>query len=558
MADFGAARLLPLYHTPGNPEFPVLPDGVTSIHLLEVGKVPGLRDRADVDEILAKFRSSGPGRFSDWYTDQIWRSPNPVDFGNITAPKTRFVTLTNTNRTSVQLTAVDVSAIPGLSVISPGLPITIEAFDSVVVEFEVVVAGDPAFDELVIFTVGALALTIRMLGRRVIIFNTLPQRPIVERLSWLTDNMIARDGTEQAFSLRAAPRVRVATHQRFTDDVERTRQQTLFSGAGFLRMGVQLWWQARQVTVAATAVDTIIQVDTANMEIEVERDVSFVTPAGVAVEGEVQAFDASSITLSQAVGIILPLGTNVMPLQFGFQSNKVDLATFPTVVEDVKNSFDLIEYSDIGALDMAYFDTHPTDGLPIITHPSFIAGQSRRATIRQDIQRIDGQTGDVGLFREELIARHNQDILVHCNSLADQHAWRQFLHFVRGSWGKFYVPTRTNDLPLDVDLSLGGNTFTIPSMGIESLLQNHAPRRDLWIDVAGVVYHRRITSVSDNGVIELVTVDGVIPGGGTVPKENVRVSWLTLARISGDTATFRHKYTGVAELRFRIRGVIEA
>ena len=64
--------------------------------------------------------------------------------------------------------------------------------------------------------------------------------------------------------------------------------------------------------------------------------------------------------------------------------------------------------------------------------------------------------------------------------------------------------------------------------------------------------------MTDNGVIETVTIDGVIPGTGSVPAADVRVSWLTLSRLVGDVATFRHERLGKAELRFSIRGVIEA
>lgn len=557
MADHGATRFGIVYWEPTNPEFPVLPDGVISGHPIEFATTPGLRRPRTIIDVIDT-RSATDSAFTDWFLDGIWRTPNPVDFGNITAAKQRTVTIHNTHRTAVSLTAIDVGAITGLSVISPGLPVTIEAFDSVEVLFEASTSGAPDFDDLVTFTVSGTDVTVRMLGRRVIIYNTIPQRPILERLSWLTDNMVAMDGTEQSFSLRAAPRTKVTLHQRLTSDEERTRQMALIQGAGFLRQGVQLWWQARQTTAAALTTDTDIQVPTADMEIEVGRDLSFVTPAGVAVEGEVLAIFPTYVTLTQAIGEALPIGTSVMPLTFGYMQNKADFAAFAINAEDQRLTFDLIEYSEIGALDMAYFTTHPTDGLPVLTDDTYFSGQTRRAHIQQDNQRLDGQTGDMQTFRQELLGRWGQQMLVHINSQADQHAWRQFLHFIRGSWGKFYVATGTRDLPLDSNFTLGGNTFTIPSMGIESLIGNVAPRRDIRMDVAGTVYYRRITNVTDNGVIETVTIDGVIPGTGSVPAADVRVSWLTLSRLVGDVATFRHERLGKAELRFSIRGVIEA
>lgn len=558
MAEHSAGRFELLRYDPGNPEFPTLPDGVDSLHVIEIGRAPALEiPRPIPDELLERNSAPDTEGFADWFLDGIWRQPNPVDFGNITAAKQRLVTVHNTSRSAVTLTAVDLTAVSGVSLVSPGLPIGIDAFDTVTLTFEAAVSGDASFDAEAVLTVDGATLPIRMIGRRVVIFDTLPEMPIIERLSWLTDNMVAVDGTEQAFSLRRTPRSRVTINQRLDDDVERTRQQNLILGAGFLRQGVQLWWQARRVSAAALSTDTVIQVDTTNMELQDGDDVSLYFPDGTTTEVEAQTLTPTSMTLNQAVGVAVPLGTHVMPLKFGFQNPTAKFGAFAQNLEDSQIIFDLIEYDDIGALDLAYFDTHPVDGLPIITHPLEFTGRQRPGELTQRLSTLDGKTGDIGKFRNELLARWGQDVLVNCRSMAEQHAWRRFLHFIRGSWREFYVPTGTNDLPLAASLSLGGNTFTIPSMGVESLINNVAPRRDVWIEENGNVHYRRVSSVSDNGTTELVTVDSAIPGSGSVPVDQVKISWLTLSRLAGDTATFRHRYLGEAELRFSTRGVIK-
>lgn len=559
MADHSSARFGLLRHEPGNPEFPTLPDGIDSLHIIEIGRVPGLEDPRIPEQILEKHSGQGTaGGFSDWFLDGIWRQPDPIDFGNVTASKQRQMTIHNTSRSSIQLTAIDLSALSGVTAVAPGLPRTIEAFDTITLTFEAGVTGDPAFDGDAILTIDGLLLATRMLGRRVIIFNMLPDVPIVESVSWLTDNMVAIEGPEQAFSLRRAPRSKVVLTQKLTDDAERTTQQNLIQGAGFLRQGVAMWWQARQITSAALLTDTVIQADTTDMEIRVDGDISFYNPNDhTFVEAEVASFTTSTITLSQQVGIALPENTFVMPLTYGFQAKVSNFGDYPsTLIQRSSITFNLLEYVDIGALDMSYFTTHPTDGLPIITAPQEFDGALRIGQISQDLQILDSATGDNSVFRREVLGRWGQNVLVRLNSMTDQHAWRQFLHFVRGSWGAFYIPTNMNDLPLDADFTLGGNTFTMPSMGTESLINERAPRRDLKLVIDGTTYFRRITAVSDNGTIETVTLDGVIPGAGTVPIADVRISWLTLSRIVGDSATFKHTRLGEAELRFVTRGVI--
>ena len=83
-----------------------------------------------------------------------------------------------------------------------------------------------------------------------------------------------------------------------------------------------------------------------------------------------------------------------------------------------------------------------------------------------------------------------------------------------------------------------------------------APRRDLKLVVQGVVYYRRVISVVDAGPTETITVDAVIPGAGSAPIADVKVSWLYQVRLEGDTATFRHLRAGQSELRFLASGVI--
>ena len=561
MAQGAAGPFRPLFHTPGNPQLPVLPNPADPKTGLDVPFITGASitaRRFDVNVLSVLAAAPGVARgFAQDYMFGLGGTPNPIDFGNITATKQAIVTAHNTFRFPVQITAVDVSAVSGVTLVTPGLPVTVQSFASTVFTFEANLVGDPTFDALVTFTHAQGSFTIRMIGRRVILFNTVPQRPIQEQITFGTDVMPSEDGSEQAMTWRATPRSRVTYNIRHTDNKERTTLLNLILGAGYLLQGVQLWFQARTLTTAAVAIDTVLQIDTTGMEIAITDTISIVLKDKTAITAEVLTFNASSITLAAAVGQILPLGTLVMPVRFGFMQAQQRVATFPNNAEDLQVTFDLIEYDNIGAVDAGYFDTHPVDGLPVPKSPLFFTGQSRRGSIEGDQRRLDSQTGTMVVSRSEVLGRPGTDMLVHVNDFADQDAWRKFIHFVRGSWGKFYVPTGTNDLPLFNDLSLGGNTFDIQPMGVSSLLGNVKPRQDVRITVAGVQYLRNITSAVDNTTFETITVDSVIPGAGSVVPADVKIEWLTLVRMVGDSATFRHLFLGTAELRFSVRGVIQ-
>ncbi len=558
MADKGAFSFGVLEYSPGNPQFPVLPTGPIQGTIADAFDAAGLA--VGRGEVLTSADRSATKKdlFADWFLGTTWVSPVPVDFGNITATKTRQVILHNTRRTSVNLTAIDVSAIPGLTVISAVPPIPIAAYSSITVTFEVTTTGDPVIDDDVIFTVDGGTITVRFLGRRLIIYNTLPQKPIRETIAFLTDRMIAINGAEQVMELRQLPRSTIRLVERFTDDVRRSSQLNVIHAAGFLRVGIQLWFEAREISVAADSLDTLVQISTLDMELAVGQEMSFVTPAGIPTSAlSVLSFTATDVTLETPVGIDLPLGSQGMPIKYGFFKPKGTINTFAINAEDVTLDFTIIEYRDIAALNLAYFDTHPIDTLlPVMIQPLFFPGSSRSGLLEQTLDVLDSSTGDIASRRQEANARPGVDVLVHLESLADQYAWRQFLYYVRGSWRPFYIPTGTNDLPLGVDFTLGGNTLQIVNQGLQEVDTTQAPRRDLKLTIEGVDFVRRITSVADAGPNETVTIDSVIPGAGTVPIADVKISWLNLVRIENDTATFRHLRTGVAELRFRVQGVI--
>ena len=561
MADKGAFTFGVLEYSPGNPQFPVLPVGALQGTIADFDDAASLTFERATVITLEEYSAPGIGsNFEAWYVGTTWVSPVPVEFGNITATKTREVTLHNTQRFAVDLTAIDVSAIPGLTVLSPPLTANIEAYSSVIVTFQVTTTGDAVINDDVIFTVNGIDIPVLFTGRRLIIFDTLPQKPISEKLSWITDRMISINGTEQVMEVRQVPRSEIKIVQRFTNQVERTRQINVINAAGFLRVGIQLWFEAREITQAAAAIDTVIQISTLDMEIDTETEISFVTPAGVASEAiTVLSFTPTQVTLEGAVGIELPLGSQGMPIKYGFLRARGSTNTFPINAEDLTLSFNVIEYRDIAALNLAYFDQHHIDGLPIVINPSFFDGSNRAGQLAQRLDVLDNQPGDIASRRTEPLARPRLPVLVHCESLADQFAWRQFLYFIRGSWGSFYVPTDFEDLILGVDFTLGGNTMSIVNVGLTEVPIS-APRRDLKIIISSGAsagtYYRRINSVIDAGPTETVTLDSVIAGAGTVPIADVKISWLYQVRLEGDSATFRHLRAGNSELRFQTSGVI--
>ena len=538
-----------LRYEPGNPEFPVLPDGIVIPHVMAWGGAGGLAARR-----LAKGRVLGSApaedsqRFAGWQTDTTWIQPAVIDFGVITSPVQRRVSLYNTRFASVDVTTVDFGT-TGISLIGPALTQTLNPYDGLDFTIEASVSGVPNFDELVTFTTALGDITFRVIGRRVFSLNVIPEAPLQEILQFKTDLIRSTSGTEKAYSLLQSPNSHLQYKVRFTDDLERIRFRNQFiGGASELVVGVQKWWEARQVTSAALAADLVLNVPTASASFVADKPVSIVTPGGTAISATVDSFDSTSITFSTQIGTDIPLGSFVMPVGLGWVSDFPTYDTYPVNAEDATYGITLNQETDFSALPGAFPTLNDT---PILEFPNEI-----RRTIKTKLTRAEEEINSklsnrVGFSRYPY-SDEIQPFTTTLKSQAQVWLWRQFMHYIKGSYKEIYVPTFTTDFP-DVTTT-ASNVFNMSDTDYAVLFGTTSPAdrrgalRFQYDD--GTILYRTITAVVDNGDTEQFTVSSAVTAG--TPK----ISYMHRSRILGDTATLVHYRTNLAVLTFRYRTII--
>lgn len=568
MADQSAALFGTLQHSPGNPAFPTLPSTsdpkLGKIGLVGVGAellVPFFEQETGVQS--ATRPSQG---FGDWYLNQVIVTPNPIDFGDIADQKDIEVTFFSTYFGTSSLDDIVIST-PAIDIIdpvdSPLFPIELNPFSDAVLTFRTEQAGPEQFDDEFEIVVDGATFTVRTVGRRVLLLFGEPENGAIETLVFATDLMRAKDGTEQAFSLRLAPFSNLQYTFRFSAELDSKRTQLealLVGGNPVLPYGIQLWWEAEKISSAAAASALTVNIDTSLMQINEDETFMFVTPSRVNVFGVVESFTSSSVTFEQPIGTILPPDTYGMPIRYGHLTADPNIATSQKNLSDIAVSLRTESDVDISNVDANYFDFHPSESpsRPIFTARCMRGGRLR-GSIRRETQELDSVTGRLFVTGTEPMGEWSSNATVWCNSKQDIRSWREFLHAMRGSWGTFYVPTFQNDLPLDEDITLATNTFVVPYMGIALHLGLQSPYRDLRVRLEdGSVEYKRITLAVDNqNGTETITVDTVFGGAGTSSVANTMISWMHLCRIEGDTARFLHTYLGQAELNFSVRSVLE-
>ena len=574
MADQSAIKSVgfgDIVHNPGNPAFPTLPGAgdpnvgyISDFGLGAELRVPLFEPQTDYVQSASK---SSQG-FGEWFLNQIWVTPAPIDFGDIPDDKTVEVTVFSTYLEPVTFESIDIP-ISGIDITnpteSPLFPRDLNSFTDTIFDFTAFQAGPQTFDDGLSFTVNGVTFEIRAVGRRVLLLFAEPQNGGVETLQFATDLMRAKNGTEQAFSLRLAPFSVIKYTLRHDGSLDWQRmliEALLVGGNPLLPYGVQLWYEAEKITSAAGSGDTTVNIDTRYMQIEAGDSFVFTTPNRVNVIAEIDSFTTTDITFTQPVGTDLPLNTYGMPVRFGHLTNAPSLDTARFNLQDTVFSIRTEADHDFSNVDSTYFDFHASDNQspnrPII-RKRCLQGTSISGLIYRETQELDGVTGRMFVTGTEPLGEWISDVVVHCNSKAEIWAWREFLHHVRGSWGTFYLPSFQNDLPLNERITLGGATFEVPYMGIEAFFNAAAPYRDVRIQLDdGTVQYNRITDVTDNGNgTETITVDSVIGSAGFSEIDGTLISFMRLCRIEGDTAQFTHLYLGEARLQFAVRTVKE-
>lgn len=559
MAEQGAISWQVLAYLPGNPDLPVLPDpGDPTIGGLALASFADADFLLDEHILVDAGGASGGVGFADWYLDTIWISPVPVDFASITADVQRALNIHNTYRSAVSLNDIDTSLVDGISSTDPSLPEGIDSFSSITATLVAAEEGPSSFNDFIDFVFSTETIPVRVFGQRILIFNIVPQRGITEQLRYKTDLMRAESGKEQAMAGRACARRELRLDVRFADDTERQRVHNMLLGGGAnLPFGVQQWQESRALTTAAVDTDTEIFVDTVYLTYEAGRQVSFVLPDNTSIEAEIDEVQADRLVLVNAIGIVLPAGTYAMPILEGRLSGPVRLAVWPVVAEDFQIQFTITNTPWVGAVPALITDPHPIDGLPILSGDNILPNDTKEASIDRVDTRLDSQTGVIGISGTEPIGIYGSAWLAAAITPEEVYAWRQFADYLFGSWGRFYMPTYQNDLPIDGTLDATAGTFDIPNLGLRRFLNARAPRRDIRIETPEGVDYRRITSVTDNGATEEVTLNAVTSNASGHAAADVKISWLTLSRIAGDSVTFQHIRRGEADVLFNVRSVTE-
>ena len=506
------------------------------------------------DAVLADFNS--------WFMDRLWIQPQPIEFGNIISANEVDVEVLSTFRDETKvLNNIDLSELgAGVSVTSGILPEVLSPREQASYTLTAVSDGPPQFDGDIIFDFADQDILVNASGIRVVIFSYHPFEDVQEQLSWKTNILRARDGKEQRLSLRVTPRQSFRYLVRQTDEVEVQKlRNTIFTFRPFL-FGVPIWWEQRQVTQAELAGVNTIQVDTQDVDHRIGATVLvYDKDTNTFFDALIESFTVSSITFNKPTTVAISANTLVLPVRFAYMISNPQVSDFQCKVFDTVVDFETIDNADLSFIDQtdleANFTVHPEDSLPILNDANLMSGKNER-NFDMRITRLDSGYGLPIQFQQEALAALTNQKRALAETAAEVRRWRSFLHWVRGSWGSFYLPTFRNDVPLDVAFALDASTFTAKNTGYLKFFGLQQPRKSLMLELTdGRQFFAEIQSVIESGGQEIFTL--INPFGGTsesiTPSLVSKISFLEHVRIDGDVVRFTHFCNNRAFIDFIVR-----
>jgi len=568
----------PLYMdaTPGDAP-PIDPDAPLGLKEIDITFFED--DMADNPRVFPRYHPR-PGATSaviypdsnQWFMDEWWIFPRPVEFGNIVTDKTITVEILNTFRlqASHEFSSVDLSALSGVTNTLDLPPFDIRFLEALTTDFTAAAAGEATFDANSIFTFDNAIIPVRMTGTRVILFLFTPEKPITEQLSFKTDIMRNRDQSEQRHGLRVVPRQIVDFDYKPQTEVDRAALRNILRTSQGLLLGIPEWWDERPIlNPSANDIPIGVTVIPCNPDFAMffaGRSALIILPDDTVIDVAIFSVQAGvSVTLAQATTVPIPLGSAILPLATGFLQGSPGLSDYPVKVQQTNLGFQLFSTEDLAFTEAEFqandfFEKHPVDGLLVMSDPNVIDSVTFSHELIMDRTTVDSGVGLLDVKTTDLlgIPVRSKGVLIH--SREDIWQWKQLLHYLYGSWRAFYLPTFQRDLPVvDAGYDLSSGTIDIKDVGLTDLGFD-PPYRDVHMRLDdGRSFTRRITSIIDNGdgteSVSLSSSPTVV--SEVIAPEDILISFALLCRIEGDIATFVHEYLGEATLRMKVRGLAE-
>lgn len=406
--------------------------------------------------------------------------------------------------------------------ITPAAPLTIEAvFDFIFQN------GDGVFT---------------FLANRASVLSIIPDVPVNETWQWLTNVMVATDGTEQRVGLRGVPRRKMSAKLVALSEAEimDNFKKAMFDFGG--QVVIPYFQYSTTLTNAAGIGATDLVFDPARTDLR-EGEYVFLLTKDAQELAKIETLGIAGATLDAPVTIDLPQGTIIAPAFASVVENKSAISRYAVndAAEVTVDSTSSQARSDF---------KRPNSTATITTFQGYaildrrpLANNNVEDQYDQGYERFDYETGPIEQITRWHFTRQEgpRQYLIHRAQQPETlDWWRDFLDTTRGMLNPFLLPTYRRDLFVATMPDDAYLTFVIAGSDYGSLFWPLAPFKRLWLwtDAGQIPVEITAVDLDDDGNT-VCTMASAMPTGDAYRNISF-ISFLLKVRLASDEVTLEH------------------
>lgn len=376
-----------------------------------------------------------------------------------------------------------------------------------------------------------------------------PDGQVLERLEWLTDVMVAFDGSEQRVLLRQYPR-RFFEFALAVSDRERRTAENLLASWQARVFAVPVWMDSEPLSAPLGPGDTTVAVTTTHRDYYAGGLLGVMTSPTEYEILEIDTVGSGSVTLNASPSGTWPAGqTVIFPLRSARMPDRLQLQRFTGADAFGRMRFQCVDdNSHTAATESTTYRSYPV----MLLKPNWT--EDPRQDYVRKLQELDNRTG--GLYVDDeaggpITLQSHRWLL---NGRAEIDAFRQWLYARKGKLSAFWMPTWAQDFLVVADIGAAALTIDVEHSGYRLEINQARGRRDIRIELrSGTVYYRRITASTEvSTTVERLTINSAL-GAGVDKDDIVLVSFMRLVRLDADSAEIAWWKWDVAEAAVIVR-----
>ena len=481
--------------------------------------------------------------FQDYYF-RVHVSPLKLDLQTVASSQTRQFKVWNAwPFTNAQLSDVLVSNPVGIEITGQAVPYSMPPLKELTYDITVGTSGPPNINVEVQFDFSNVIdpLPILITGTRAVKFDIVPEVPVNETWEWLSDLMIATDGTEQRLALRGEmPRVELNLKVKF-DSSESIRRFYSDLASSIGRLWIPEFQYATRTTAASASGSLQVYFDGTQTDIRAGDYVLIQTPVA-AMLVEIKTLNASGGLVSSALVADIPANSLIMPGSPALIDNQTSIDRYAVnqAAETTLICKMIRQRSALTRTGSAV--TLPTFlGSPVVDKRP-LADELVKDEVSTGQISIDNQTGLPDITSRWNYSRIGGPRTFKVNRIKapdEMDYWKTVFAYCRGQARKFWMPTYRDDMKLAVAPSDATMTYTIEGTQYAEKIWPIITHRYIEIETASGIHRTQITGASVTGSNTIILLTTPLPTGAGWRSVS-RISYLLPVRLNDDKVEWKH------------------